>query len=230
MILTSSEERLSFMTTYPPGPRLLKGAIVAIDLATNQRSTIVFQYNPETLSRSLQPQMTGGDQGQRTPVVRFTGAPVETVTLDVMIDATDQLEMGDAQAASLGIYPQLTALEMLLYPQSQQVIQNAQVLSQGSIEIGPYVAPLTLFIWGGNRVLPVLLTALSSREELFDNNLNPIRATVTLNMRALSYSDVDSSHKGYSLFLAYQQAKEVMARQGLASNPDKAVGVNVNRL
>ena len=147
-----------------------------------------------------------------------------------MIDATDQLEAGDQQAVSMGIYPQLTALEMLLYPQSQQVTQNNQLLSQGNIEIGPYVAPLTLFIWGGNRVLPVLLTGLSSREELFDNHLNPIRATVTLNMRALSYSDLDSSHKGYHLFLAYQQAKEVMARKGLASDPSKAIGVNVNRL
>lgn len=218
------------MTTYPSGPRLLKGAIVAIDLSTNQRSAIVFQYNPETLSRSLQPQMAGGEQGQRSPVVRYTGAPVETVTLDVMIDATDQLEVGNAQASSLGIHPQLTALEMLLYPQSQQVIQNNQVLSQGSIEVGPYVAPLTLFIWGGNRVLPVLLTGLSSREELFDNHLNPIRATVTVSMRTLSYSDLDSSHKGYHLFLAYQQAKEVMARQGLSSNPDAAIGVNINRL
>ncbi len=218
------------MPTYLHAPRLLKGAIVAIDLATSQRSAIVFQYNPETLSRSLQPQMAGGEQGQRSPVVRYTGAPVETVTLDVMIDATDQLEVGDAQAASMGIYPQLTALEMLLYPQSQQVIQNSQALSQGNLEIAPYIAPLTLFIWGGNRVLPVLLTGLNSREELFDTHLNPIRATVTLNMRALSYSDLDSSHKGYHLFLAYQQAKEVMARRGLASNPDPAIGVNINRL
>jgi hypothetical protein len=218
------------MTTYPPGPRLLKGAIVAIDLSTNQRSAIVFQYNPETLTRSLQPQMAGGDPGQRAQAVRFTGAPVETLTLDVMIDATDQLEVGDPQAASLGIYPALTALEMLLYPQSQQVIQNNQLLSQGSIEVGPYVAPLTLFIWGGNRVLPVLLTGLSSREELFDTSLNPIRATVTLSMRALSYSDLDSTNKGHQLFLAYQKAKEVMARKGLASNPDQAIGANINRL
>ena len=50
------------MTTYPSGPRLLKGAIVAIDLATDQRSAIVFQYNPEMLSRSLQPQIVGGEQ------------------------------------------------------------------------------------------------------------------------------------------------------------------------
>jgi hypothetical protein len=79
-------------------------------------------------------------------------------------------------------------------------------------------------------VLPVLLTGFSSREEMFDAHLNPIRATVTLNMRALSYSDLDKSHRGYHLFLAYQKAKEVMARQGLSSDPDKAIGVNINKL
>jgi hypothetical protein len=218
------------MATSPQGPRLFKGAIVAVDLATNQRNAIVFQYNPETLSRSLQPQMVGGEQGQHSPLVRFTGAPVEILNLEVMIDATDQLESGEQMALNLGIHPQLTALEMLLYPYSQQVIQNSQLLEQGSIEIGPYTAPLTLFIWGGNRVLPVLLTGFSSREEMFDTHLNPIRATVTLNMRALSYSDLDSSHKGYHLFLAYQKAKEVMARQGLSGDPGQAIGVNINKL
>ncbi|MFN2167114.1 MAG: hypothetical protein ACK2U9_12735 [Anaerolineae bacterium] len=217
------------MSTQPYGPRLLKGALVAVDLATGQRNAIIFQYNPETLSRSLQPQMAGGEQGQHTPVVRFTGAPIETLTLEVTIDATDQLESGDGQALSMGIHPQLNALEMLLYPQSEQVIQNNRVLGQGSIEIGPYLAPLTLFVWGGNRVLPVLLTGVSSREEMFDTHLNPLRASVTLTMRALSYSDLDSSHKGYHLFLAYQGAKEVMARRGLASDPGSAIGVDINR-
>jgi hypothetical protein len=218
------------MATSLHGPRLLKGAIVAVDLASNQRNTIVFQYNPETLSRSLQPQMVGGEQGQHSPVVRFTGAPVETINLEVMIDAADQLESGEQTALNLGIYPQLTALATLLYPHSQQVIQNSQLLEQGSIEIGPYTAPLTLFVWGGNRVLPVLLTGLSSREELFDSHLNPIRATVTLNMRALSYSDLNKDHKGYHLFLAYQKAQEVMARQGLSGDASQAIGVSIDRL
>lgn len=210
-------------------PRYLKGAIVALDTASSRRSTIVFQYNPESLSRSLEPQVVGGEAGNRSRAVRFTGAPVETVDLEVVIDASDQLEAADAKAAQMGIHPQLSALEMLLYPQSNQVIQNGKLLDQGMIEVGPYVSPLTLFVWGGNRVLPVMLTRYSSREELFDAHLNPVRATVTLALRALTYSDLDPSHKGYHLFLAYQRAKEGMARQGLTGDPDQAIGVSASR-
>jgi hypothetical protein len=218
------------MPTYSQGPRLLKGAIVAIDPATSGRSTIVFQYNPETVKRSLEPQLAGGEGGQRSLAVRYTGAPVETIDLEVTIDAVDQLEAGQGAAAGLGIHPQLAALETLLYPHSEQVEQNGRLLDQGSIEIAPYVAPLTLFIWGGNRVLPVSLTRYSISEELFDTRLNPIRATVTLALRALSYSDLDKSHPAYHLFLAYQQVKETMARQGVTSHPTELVGVDVSRL
>jgi hypothetical protein len=216
--------------THARSPQFLKGAIVAIDVATSRKSTIVLQYNPESLARTIAPQVLGGEQGQRSQAVRFTGAPVETIQLEVTIDASDQLEAGEAKALDMGIHPQLTALEMLLYPRSQDVVHNQRLLDQGMIEIGPYVAPLTLFIWGGRRVLPVSLTSFSSREELFDGKLNPIRATVSLSMRALSYSDLDPSHQGYHLFLAYQQVKEAMAAQGLAGDPHGAIGVDVSRL
>lgn len=217
------------MPTYPHGPRLLKGAIVAIDPANPRPSTIVFQYNPEAVQRSLQPQMVGADQGQPSQTVRFAGAPVETLNVDVTIDATDQLEREEPTSLDMGIYAQLTALEMLVYPRSQQVIQNARLLAQGTLEVGPYAAPITLFIWGPNRVLPVSLTSFTIQEQAFDTRLNPIRATVSLAMRALSYSDLDSSHKGYHLFLAYQQAKETMARRGITGDPGAAIGVDVNR-
>ncbi|UCH58798.1 MAG: hypothetical protein JSV61_11335 [Anaerolineales bacterium] len=201
------------MSTYAHGPRLVKGAIIVIDPVSQQRQNIAFQYNPDTLKRSLQPQVLGGEQGQASQAVRFTGAPVETINLDVIIDATDQLEQGQTQAAQTGIYPQLATLELLLYPGSRQVTQNNSLLDQGTLEIGPYVAPLTLFSWGSNRVLPVSLTSFSINEEVFDSQLNPIRATLSLGLRALSYSDLDPGHPGYNLFLAYQQAKEAMARR-----------------
>jgi hypothetical protein len=209
---------------------LLKGAIVAIDPAGAGRSTIVFQYNPETLKRSLQPQMAGGEGGKSSLAVRYTGAPVETIDLEVAIDAVDQLEADQQDAAQTGIHSQLAALETLLYPHSDQVDQNGRLLDQGSLEIPPYVAPLTLFIWGGNRVLPVVLTRCSVNEELFDGHLNPIRATVSLGLRALSYSDVDKSHPAYHLFLAYQQTKEKLARQGVTGSPNDLIGVDVSRL
>ena len=77
--------------------------------------------------------------------------------------------------------------ELLGYYQTESatvVSRLARLLNQGSVEIGPYVAPLMLLVLGHTRVLPVMLLSLELREELFDNNLNPIRATVGLNMRA----------------------------------------------
>jgi len=202
------------MPTYPRGPRILKGALVVISETNPQPQTIAFQYNPETVTRSLQPQASGGDQGARFSTVRYIGAPVETFELEVTLDAIDALEQGDSTAIQAGIYPQLALLELLVYPASQQVLQNDALLATGALEIAPLVAPLTLFVWGPNRVLPVTLTGLSVREELFDASLNPVRATITLNMRSLSYSDLAPGTRGYNLFLAYQQAKESMATQG----------------
>jgi hypothetical protein len=202
------------MPTYPHGPRILKGAIVVISKSNPLPQTIALQYNPEMVTRSLQPQMEGGEQGARSQVVRYIGAPVETIELEVSLDAVDALEQGENTAIQAGIYPQLALLELLVYPGSQQVLQNDALLATGMLEIAPIVAPLTLFVWGPNRVLPIALTSLSIKEELFDTNLNPIRATLTLSMRALSYSDLAPGTQGYNLFLAYQQAKESMAAQG----------------
>jgi hypothetical protein len=215
------------MPTYSHGSRILKGAIVAINPTTRQPVTVAFQYNPETVRRSLQPQMAGGEQGQRSLAVRFTGAPVETIDVEVQIDAVDQME---AAGATNGIYPQLSLLELLAYPTSQQIIQNNTLLATGTLEVAPLTAPLALFIWGPNRVLPVRLNQVGVTEEMFDPQLNPIRATVTLGMRALSYSDLDASTQGYNLFLAYQQTREAMARQAGTSNPNSITGVNVNQL
>jgi hypothetical protein len=217
------------MPTYSHGPRILKGAIVAIDPNTRQPSTVAFQYNPEAVRRSLQPQTAGGEEGQRSLAVRYTSAPVETIDLEVSIDAVDQMEQGGS-GASNGIYPQLSLLELLAYPPSRQVIQNNALLATGTLEIAPLAAPLALFIWGPNRVLPVRLNSIGVNEELFDPQLNPIRATLTLSMRALSYSDLDSSTQGYSLFLAYQQNRDALANQAAAGSLNSLTGVNLTRL
>ena len=72
-------------------------------------------------------------------------------------------------------------------------------------------APLPLFIWSKNRILPVRLTEFSITEEAFDTALNPIRAKVSLGMRVLSVDDLGFAQKGGSLFMIYQQQKEVLA-------------------
>ena len=216
------------MTTFPLAPRLLKGAIVALNLPNPQPSVITFQYNPETLTRTLEAQTSGEEGGDRTEALRLKGAPIETIKMDVEIDATDQLERGAATATALGIYPQLSALELLIYPQTGVVIANTILLALGTIEIVPPSAPFTLLIWGPKRVLPVRLTEFSVTEEAHDTHLNPIRAKVSLGLRVLSYNDLPVTHPGYHLFLAHQVVKEAMAVVGRTNSLADVIGGNVN--
>jgi hypothetical protein len=205
------------MTTFPGSPRVQKGAIVGIDIFNPLASVIIFQYNPDSLTRTLQAQTTTGETG-RSEVLRLKGAPVETIKLDVEIDATDQLEKADPVATGMGIFPQLAALEMLLYPKSALVIANTILMAVGTIEVIPPEAPFTLFVWGPKRVLPVRLTSFTITEEAHDTGLNPIRAKVSLELRVLSYSDFSVTHPGYALFLSHQIIKETMAVIGSAGN------------
>jgi hypothetical protein len=208
-------------------PRVVSGALVGIDPTDPRPSVILFQYNPDSLSRTLQPQM-GAEGGDRTEQLRLKGAPIETIKLDIELDAADSLDRDERSAREVGVHPQLAALEMLVYPRAQRIITNTQLLALGTIEILPPVAPLTLFVWGPKRVLAVKPTEFSITEEAYDAQLNPIRAKVSLGLRVLSYSDLPISHPGYSLFLAHQVAKEAMARVGGAGSLADVGGGGVN--
>lgn len=205
------------MTTFPNSPRLLKGGIVLIDADTSAvRRIVVLQYNPDTLSRTLQPQ-TVKESGDRSEAMRLTGPPVETIKLDAEIDATDQLEFPDQNGATIefGIQPQLAALETIVYPTSNQLLSNNSMAQAGMLEILPMMSALPLFIWSKSRIVPVRITDFSITEEAFDPELNPIRAKVSLGMRVLSVSDLGFDNKGGSLFMAYQQQKEQLAGRSL---------------
>src|SRR5947209_16399554 len=206
------------MTTFPGSPKLQKGAIIGLDPANPLASVVIFQYNPDTLTRTLTPQTTSSSDASRSEVLRLKGPPEETISLDIEIDATDQLEKGDSNTLSMGIYPALAALEMLLYPKSALVIANEVLAAIGIIEIIPPEAPLTLFVWGAKRILPVRLTSFSITEQAFDPNLNPILAKVSLGMRVLNYMDLGLYSVGGALFMAHQVLKEVMATSSSVGN------------
>ena len=194
-------------------PLLRKGAILVLEPNTGiPLDTIDLQYNPETIRRSLQPQSVG-DQPDRTEVLRLKGPPIETISCEVEIDATDRLAASDPTTLRLGIQPQLSALELLVYPSSGILIANEVLSLIGTIEILPMSSNLTLFAWGANRVTPVWLTAIEIVEEAFDPQLNPIRAKVTLSMRVLNVNDVGFLTPAGALYMAYQMGKESMGRQ-----------------
>ena len=214
------------MTTFPGSPRIAKGALISVDLFNPLSSVVIFQYNPESLSRSLTPKLSkSGD--------RFEGPPEETISASLEVNAADQLERipamepkalrhslsRDTEAARVGIYPQLAALEMMIYPKSLSVIANAALSLIGTIEVVPPKAPLTVFVWGVKRVVPVRITSLSVDEQAYDVNLNPIRAQISLGMTVLTYKDMSPWNiVGQGLFMAHQIAKEVMATSHSVGN------------
>lgn len=215
------------MSSFPNSPLLQKGAIIGIDPFNPLASVIIFQYNPETMTRTITAQTTGG-QGDRGEALRLKGPPQETIRLDVEIDATDQLERAAGIAAGMGVYPTLASLEMLLYPKSALVIANEVLLNLGIIEVIPPEAPLTLFVWGVKRILPVRLTELGITEEAYDPSLNPVRAKVSLGLRVLNYHDLGLASVGGTLFMAHQIAKEVMATIGSVGNIAGSVSAGIN--
>lgn len=203
--------------TTPISPRLLKGALVGIDPFNPLASIVAFQYNPDTLTRRLEARAVG-QEGDRGEAFRLTGPPKETITLSIEVDATDQLEQANPLALTTGIYPTLSALEMMIYPKSALVIVNTVLSLIGTVEVIPTEAPMTLFVWGPARVLPVRLTSFSITEEAHDQLLNPLRAKVELSLTVLSYHDLKLTSPGHALFLAHHIAKEVMATTNVANS------------
>lgn len=194
-------------------PKLQKGAILTFDPVTGVKlSTIMLQYNPETLTRSFKPQ-TVGDEPDRSEILRLKGPPVETIQCELEIDATDQLAASNSTTISVGIQPQLAILELLLYPSSSVLNINEVLSLLGTIEILPMETALTVFAWSKSRVTPVRITDLKITEEAFDLELNPLRAKVSLGMRVLNVNDVGFLSPAGSLYMIYQTTKESLAQQ-----------------
>ncbi len=102
------------MSSFPGSPRLLKGGIVLLDPTTAAVQRIItLQYNPDTLTRSLQIQAAETGTKDRSEALRLKGPPIETFKFDAEIDATDQLEFPgqNSSAVEFGINPQLVESE-----------------------------------------------------------------------------------------------------------------------
>lgn len=203
------------MSSFPNSPRLVKGGIVTMDPDTSAiRSVIALQYNPDSLSRTLQIQaVQGGQDGTRVDALRLRGPAVETIKVDAELDATDQLEFPqqNPNAVQFGLQPQLAQLEMLVNPTVETLFSDDAIANAGQLEIIPLQQPLTLFVWSKSRVVPVRITDFSITEEAFDPNLNPIRAKVSLGLRVLNVDDLGFSHPGGHIFMTYLSNKQQLA-------------------
>jgi Contractile injection system tube protein len=195
-------------------PKVLKAGLILLDPETVEiKRIIALQYNPETLAHAYE--IRGASDANRSEPLRLLGPPVETITVEAFLDATDQMEFPkeNPEAAKRGVQAALSVLEMLIYPDSDQLLANLQRANEGRLEILPIEKYLTLFVWGKDRVVPVRVTQFSANEEDFTPDLYPLRARVSLTLRVLSVDDLGFEHRGGSLYLRYHMNKERFAKK-----------------
>jgi hypothetical protein len=202
---------------FPNSPRLARAGLVLLSPISGRLLKVIsFQYNPDTLTRTLTPQGSGPEPGDRLEALRLKGPPIETIKLEAEIDATDALETptasnADQTVATVGLLAYLSSLELIITPPTSQLLTDDLLAQVGMIEIAPVEAPLTVFAWGRHRVVPVRLTEYSVTEHAFDTSLNPTRATVSLTLRVLTVLDLGFAVPGGLLYLLHQQSKERLA-------------------
>ena len=202
------------MTTFPGAPRTLAGGFIVMDAeGKTVLRTVAFQYNPDSLTRTIAPRAAKAEAGDRLEALRLIGPPVETIKLEIELDATDHLERPEQNPETVkhGITPELADLETIVSPAIADVQAANQKAATGTLEILPLPSPLVLLVLGTNRTLPVRITDMSMIEEAFDTQLNPIRAKVSLTLRALSSDDLSIGSKGAELFLAHARRREQLA-------------------
>jgi hypothetical protein len=208
---------------FPGSPKLLKGALVVFEtqlpVPTN---LIVFQYNPESMSRSFQQLISQSDPRQSAgDTQNIVLPPIESFDVAVELDAADQLESPGSNplAVAVGLHPTLAALELLIHPPSTNLILNKVLALAGSSIISPATVPLVLFVWGPVRVVPVRVTTVGITELAFDTRLNPIRAQVRLGLRALTLPELQQAGPPFdTLGIVNLIAKEVLARSNVVNS------------
>lgn len=188
------------MSGYVLRPKVLRGAFVEYGLSLPPL-LFAFQFNPETLTRSRTATYTPagadgngagcreGSEAQQRACLAQVQVSEETIGLTLNLDATDEINDGSGLAGQFGIGPQLSVLELMIYPKTDQLfgfpIGN---LLGGADQFGAAQAPtipILLFVWGRSRVMPVVMTSLSITEQEYFPDLSPKRATVAVQLKVL---------------------------------------------
>lgn len=197
----------------------LKGAFLSFSagLPGALPNIVVFQFNPEEVTRTptlAQPPPPCTDSGA-TDTLDQPCQPGESISFSLKVDASDQLAQSNPIAASSGILPTLSALELLMMPRCA-LSDNLVKANRGNGQPGPYQLspkqlPTVLFFWGMYRVLPVAITSLTITESEYDPLLNPIRADVSVNLQVLVPNQLQDHKLGLGAYNYSQTVKETMA-------------------
>lgn len=205
---------------FPNKPRILRGAFVEFGLSVPPLA-VVFQFNPVQLTRNRAltyafPGVPGPTAAGDVPAAvpqrtlrqvrgefsdllelqreQLVNVQDQTIAFDLRLDATDKLDDRDPVTERFGVGPQISTLELMVYPKDESLLGRAADALLGkpggfSFTRSPN-PPMILFVFGRKRVLPVNITAMNITETEFSADLNPVRATVSVNLTVIEGNSV----------------------------------------
>lgn len=202
---------------------LMKGALVeyAPGLAAVLPNIVMFQFNPESITRTLEipPRPSGASLRE---VNQAGEVPVEKISLTAHFSAQEEAARENPLTLGVGIGPQLAALDKLVRPTGPiSGLINKAVDKIGSLigvsngepsqQIPREAYPRTLFVWGATRILPVTIDSLSIVEKQYDAFLNPTLAEVTISMTAVIPDPCSDDPIAKGAYIASQYARDALA-------------------
>ena len=216
--------------------KMLRGALIEYgsDFLGPIPNVVIFQFNPETLTRTIQvpPRNTSATS-------RETGqsgeAPVEKVTVNAVFSAADALNDNKVLARAFGVGPQLAALEKMVYPAGNlsgligaALDAIGDAITGGGEDSGPSQPvprekqPRILFIWGLTRILPVVIESMTITEQQYDFLLNPVEAQVSIGLAVVPPSQCSDDVVGKGALEYSNLAKDAQAILNLANTVELA--------
>jgi hypothetical protein len=216
---------------------LLRGAMIeyGTDLIGPIPNVVIFQFNPESLNRTLQvpPRPTGASSRENTQAGE---KPLEKISFKAHFSAADELGEDKFLARAFGVGPRLAALEKMVHPSSKiagligaAIDAVGDALGLGSDEDAPAQPiprekyPKIIFIWGLTRVLPVVIDSMRINEVEYDSLLNPVRAEVDIDLTVNSVDACSDDLLAKGALEYTTIAKEAQAIANLANTAEHIV-------
>jgi hypothetical protein len=232
----------------------LKGALISFSspMLIPIPNLIVFQYNPETLSRTLAAYTPPppADASAKAPDKKLEQPlsqpydPEETFNLALELDATDALEKPASHPVAVlaGIADRIAALEMLMYPPDDAA--GGLLGVSVSVSLGGFSAsasltadtvpnskvPVVLLFWGPGLVVPVRITSFVVEEQAFSPLLYPLRAKVTLGVKVLDASAFGTDDSAVvkvakACYTFTRKQRQALALANLANSVESIMGM-----
>jgi hypothetical protein len=231
---------------FTRSPKVQKGALVQLvdTIGLPVPNVVPFQYNPASVKRSFQPwtpsEVDSTKRGPDSPQAQ-PHDPIETLNMEIELDASDQLEDDDTIANQFGITDRIAALEKMLFSGPTPLGQLLSLIPTavtsaitGALGISQPPAnktvSITLLVLGAGRLVPVRITSYSIDEQLFLPSLYPIQAKVSLAMsvqtpetfQSLSGPSVAAAKGAYTF---YHTQRDALAVLQTARLPDAIRGL-----